>query len=146
VVSSPLLPGESVILNVTTCGTSDTITSPNQALLVGIRTCAYYTEGSSTVKNILAASDVSGGVQDSCVNENYGTITITSANIDSICLRANAYSAGKNSSFSFTNIAKVRINSIQNVGGANYGLGSNTLTANNSGTGTGGSGSWSDIL
>lgn len=142
-VSSPLLAGQSIILHVTTCGLSDTITSPNQALLSSIRTCAYYTEGSSTVKNILAMTDVNYGTEATCANENYGTITITSTNIDTICLRANAYSSSKNTSYSYTNIAKVIITSIENVGGANYGLGTNTLTANNSGTG---SGSWSNIV
>lgn len=131
-LSKPLEAGQSIILNVTTCGLSDTVTSPNEALLWNIRTCAYYTVGSSTVKNILAATDISLGVETTCRNENYGTITLTSANINTICLRANAYSASKNAALIYTNKSIFKINSIQNVGGANYSLGGNIMTAANS--------------
>jgi len=106
-------------------------------LLANIRTCAYYTVGTSTTKNILATTSISYAQQATVANENYGTITITPNNISTICLHADAYSATKNTSYSYTNWAKVKITSIQNVGGANYSLGANNvLVSDNSSDGS----------
>jgi hypothetical protein len=141
-VSSPLDSGESVVLHLTHNAVSDTVSGGNEMLIANIRAEAYYTVGSSTVKNNLASSNMPYGNQDNCTNSAYSTLTITSSNIDNICLHTNAYSASKNASYQYTNSAMITITEIENAGGASYSLGANNLTAENttdvSGIGGGG--------
>jgi hypothetical protein len=130
-VSTPLGAGESIILHFTNCAISDTVTAGNQALLANIRASAYYTVGAGTTQNILACSIMPFDTEDTCNNQASGTLTITASNIDNICLHSNAYSASKNTSYSYTNLSSVNITEIENVGGANYQLGANSMEAYN---------------
>ena len=134
-LSSPLTGTQKIILHLTDSTRSDTITNPNTALPWTIRTCSYYTLGTSTVKNLLSSSSVAAGVSTTSSQSVNGTITVTASNVDSICLHTNAYSASKNIGDSYTNCAAITISSIDNVNGANYVLGSpNKVVADNSGT------------
>jgi hypothetical protein len=134
-VSRPLSGNEQIILHFNNGAVSDTVTPPNTALSAAIRSCAYYTLGSSTTKNLLAQSSVAMGVQTNSSQNINGTYTITASNINNVCLHAEAYSATKNEGDSYTNCAAITLSSIDNVNGANYAVGSsNKIVAANGST------------
>jgi len=131
-LSKPLTAGQEIVLHFTNNAVSDTATLPNTSLLAQISACAYYTLGTSTVKQELASSSIAAGAITNSSQTKSGAFTITSTNIGTFCLHAIATSSIKNVGRSYSNLASISLVSVDNSGGANYEVGvpNRTIAAN----------------
>jgi hypothetical protein len=127
-VSKNLSAGQSIVLHYTNSALSDTL-PPNEIVRANISSSAYNTRGTTT-KHDLAVSSIAAQVSTNSSQDRTGSVTVTASNINDIVFYATSYNGGtRNDGINFTNVSSVTITSIDNLGGADYRLGLNKITA-----------------